>query len=179
MFGDYVVRPVPTFVGKATGTSRPTAAWRTITEPVESGAVWAALLGAIVGGLLSLVGTMAVELRIERRRQLGGARLVLSQLDRAVVELGVLSDEAESWLDGPHENIRTDAWDASGVDFVGRLSRADFDLVDRFYTRLARAGEWGLTQADLSALAEQAVDVGVIIGLQTEPTWFDRHVWRL
>lgn len=143
--------------------------------------MWAALLGAIVGGVLALAGTMAVELRRDRRRQLGGARLVLSQLDRTGVELGVLSDAmaAETWLDGPHRNIRTDAWDASAADFVGRLSRADFDVVDRVHLRLMQAGEWGLTRDEVDRLAEQIIDVFRIIGAIAEPTWFDRHVWRL
>lgn len=39
-----------------------------------------ALLGAVVGGLLTLAGSLFVELRRDRRRQLAAAMLIASEL---------------------------------------------------------------------------------------------------
>jgi hypothetical protein len=142
---------------------------------------WPALLGAIVGGLFTLAGAMALELRRERRRQLGGARLVLSELERSEIEVGVLSDmDRDGWLEGPLKAIRTEAWQASAADLIGRLTPTDFDRVDRAHAHLSQASEWGLTwqEATESLPDEIAVAEAVVRGLVT-PTWFDRHVWRL
>lgn len=41
-------------------------------------AIWPALAAAVIGALLTLAGVFAVELRKDRRRQLGAARIILS-----------------------------------------------------------------------------------------------------
>ncbi len=140
----------------------------------------AALLGALIGGLFTLAGAMAVELRRDRRRQLAGARLILSQLERSSVEVGLLTlDSDEAVHEGPHTDIRIDAWQEYAADLIGRLTAAEFDQVDALHAGLARDADWGNLQQGLEMRAEAIPPVQAIIERLAKPTWFDRHVWRL
>lgn len=140
--------------------------------------MWPALFGAVVGGILALAGSLVVEIRKDRRRQLGAARLIVSQLKRSVIELEVKGeDSAEGgWHEGPHSEIRTSAWDAHAADFVGLLDQRLFDLVDLTHTRLVEASDWGFTQNEVKRLIAQADETLKAIEPVTRPTWVDRHV---
>jgi hypothetical protein len=145
---------------------------------------WAALLGAVVGGVLTLAGTLTVEVRRDRRRQIGAARLIVSELDRAIVELNVLTDDSPepgraSWKEGPHRGIGTTTWERRAADFVGSLDSATFELVDRAHSALGQAGEFGFTQKEGLGLIEVASSARSVIAPLGRPTWLDRHVWRL
>jgi hypothetical protein len=147
-------------------------------------AVWPALIGAIIGGALALTGAFAVELRRDRRRQLGATRIILSQLRRSSVELEALTEDApasstSSWLEGPHHSIRTSAWDEHAANFVGHLDEPEFEIVDSTHHRLAQGAEWGFTYTEGKRLIEKIAEAGAVVGRFAKPTWFDRHVWRL
>ena len=141
-------------------------------------------MGAIVGGVFALAGTLAVELRRDRRQLLGAARLILGELDRAIIERQVLTEEEPkpcdpSWKEGPHHGIRTGAWDANAAHFVARLDGDTFRDLDHAETELARAAEWGFTHRGGQRLLRDVAEAYGIVQPFSRPTWFDRHVWRL
>jgi hypothetical protein len=143
---------------------------------------WAALLGAVVGGLFTLSGALLVELRRDRRNQIGSARLVIAELERSALELDVipeLVDHDNGWVEGPHPKISTGAWVLHASDLVGRLSREDFDVVDRIAAKLTGDSEFGFTLGEARAHSSDAKKAAAIIAPIAKPSWFDRHIWRL
>jgi hypothetical protein len=159
--------------------------------------MWAALLGAAVGGFFALAAGFTIELRRDRRRQIAAARLVLAEFRHSGVKIFVEAlgeqtrvaqldpaelDEAEAygWLPGPHPEIKGDAWLTLAAEFVGALNEADFDLVDRTAADLRSAGDQGFTiDSDFNKMRAAITASEQILGPLTKPTWFDRHVWRL
>ena len=142
---------------------------------------WAALLGAIVGGLFALAGSFAVEFRRDRRRQIGAARLVVAELRRADIEViaSTQADPDEEWYEGPHGKLSARAWVAHSAEFVGVLKQEDFDLVDFVTREVEQSGEWGFTPQMAIDLRERIDQAVPIIEPLAKPTWVDRHVWRL
>lgn len=140
--------------------------------------MWAALLGAVVGGFFAIAGSVAVELRRDRRRQLGAARLVVSRLEWSAIEIQAASD-AEQWHEGPHPAIRTLEWETHAADLVGRLRAHDFAAIDETHTRLAQAASWGFTASERASLVNDAHTAAKILAPLARLTWIDRHVWRL
>jgi hypothetical protein len=160
--------------------------------------MWAALLGAVVGGFFALAGGFSVELRRDRRRQLTAARLVIVEFDRSRVEIfakatkerlrveqlnpdQMSEEELHGYLPGPHPKISADAWFANAAEFVGALDDDTFGLVEHDAHAVQSAGEYGfLIGDDDAAYLRGEIDraKGILEPL-TKPTWFDRHVWRL
>jgi hypothetical protein len=140
---------------------------------------WAALLGAIVGGLFTLAGAVVVELRRDRRRQIGAARMVIAEIDRARIELMVHEEDEGPWVEGPHPEITSQAWQTNAAEFVGELSERDFKTVDGLADELRRAGDWGFTMRSMPGTLEKAEAATDILRPLTQPTWWDRYVWRL
>jgi hypothetical protein len=62
------------------------------------GAMWAALLGAVVGGFFALAGGLSIELRRNRRRQIAAARLVLAEFERSFTEIDIKAVTVEALL---------------------------------------------------------------------------------
>jgi hypothetical protein len=144
------------------------------------GQAWAALLGALVGGLLTLAGAFAVELRRDRRRQIGAARLVVAEFRRAEIEFDVRAETAESkWFEGPHAVISSAAWLAHASEFVGALNERDFKTVDHVAEELRQAGEYGFTLRTAKRMGAEVQEATKILMNVAVPTWFDRGVWRL
>jgi hypothetical protein len=147
-------------------------------------AAWPALLGTAAGGALALAGAFSVELRKDRRRQLGAARLMVSQLRRVSIELEAMTEDEPapgmpSWHEGPHHALQTGTWDVHAADFVARLDEKAFELVDYAYDHLAQAADWGFTYRDGKRIIEEIAKAEAIITPFSKPTWFDRHIWRL
>lgn len=139
--------------------------------------MWPALFGALLGGVLALAGSLVVEIRKDRRRQLGAVRLILSQLRRGVVELQVLTvDQEATWLEGPHASIRTSAWEEHAADFVGLLDQPPFELVDKLHDDLAWASELGFTRKEGGHLIDRIGVVEKVLEPLSRPAWIDRHV---
>jgi hypothetical protein len=135
----------------------------------------------VIGGLLALAGSFAVELRRERRRQIGAARLVLSELIRSGFEIKELLDlnPKETRFDGPLPKISAKAWAANAAEFVGRLDAEDLESVDSTMFILQSDAEFGISAAD-AKVREGEVDQALkILRPLSKLTWFDRHVWRL
>jgi hypothetical protein len=162
----------------------------------DRAAMWAALLGAVVGGFFALAGGFSVEFRRERRRQIAAARLVLAEFTTSAVDVFVEVtaeqtrvaeldpaelDEAEraGWLPGPHPKIKSDTWLAHAAEFVGALEAADFDLVDRAAAEVHRAGVYGFYIRGANELSDLISGCTPVLEPLTKPTWVDRHVWRL
>ena len=144
------------------------------------GAAWAALLGAIVGGVFTLIGGLAVEVRRDRRRQIAAARTVSSDLSRSWVEISVLVDSSqETWLEGPHQGIGMPAWHADAAYFVGRLSTEEFENIDDLSRELTSAGELGFLVGEADALRESIGFAQAFIKPHARPSGFDRLVLRL
>jgi hypothetical protein len=141
--------------------------------------VWAAILGAIVGGTLALVGSMLVELRRDRRRQIGSARLIVAELWRAAAELESLNDGQVDWLDGPHHGISASEWFARAHEFVGTLTDAEFNQIDRTTEAVRVAGEYGFTKRTGLRLPVQMSAAAEIVSRVGQIRRRDRVLWRL
>lgn len=160
--------------------------------------MWATLLGAVVGGFLALLGGFSIELRRDRRRRLGAARLVIVEFERSQAEVlaeatkerlrveqlnpdEMSEEELHGWLPGPHPKISADAWFANAAEFVGVLNEYNFKLVEHDAHAVQSAGEYGfLIGDDDAAYLRAEIDrAKAILEPLTKPTWFDRHVWRL
>jgi hypothetical protein len=138
----------------------------------------AALLGAVVGGLVTLAATLFVELRRDRRRQMSSARLVAAELERSEIELDVQVDTAEEdWLE--HLAISTDVWRTEAAYFVGALSADEFRKVDLVARRVHHVREFGATRGDAAELVNDLRDAEKIVRPLTKIRWVDRRVWRL
>lgn len=147
---------------------------------MDWGTVLATLIGAVVGAAAAMVGSLLLQVRIERRRQIAGARLILTQLRRSGVELDLLGErEDETWIEGPHQGIRTDAWQTHAADLIGRLRPRDFETIDRTHHELTQASEWGMTLNETRRLRDEVDAAERILEPLAGPTWFDHHVWRL
>jgi hypothetical protein len=117
----------------------------------------AALLGAVVGGFLTLAATLFVELRRDRRRQIASARLIAAELSRSAVELVTLSDRLDSeetWLDGPHPEIDCETWRREAAYFVGLLRRDEFGFVDAAARGAHLAGTASIAARPIRSLSE-------------------------
>jgi hypothetical protein len=141
---------------------------------------WNTLLATLVGALAAILGGFLLQRRVERRRQIGGVRRIASQLSRSSIEISaVIESSSDSWFEGPHAGIQTDAWDTHAADLIGRLSPADFDLLDTLHRNLGYAAEWGMTRNEGPRLRTEIDDAEKAIASLATPTWFDRHVWRI
>jgi hypothetical protein len=101
--------PAGTIAGKKSGWKRK-APWRADGLPsvrwtgriagyaTIRGAMWAALLGAVVGGFFALAGGLSIELRRNRRRQIAAARLVLAEFERSFTEIDIKAVTVEALL---------------------------------------------------------------------------------
>ena len=146
------------------------------------GAAASALLGALVGGLLTLTATFYAELRRDRRRQIGAARLVAAEMARSEVELMSLGDQADEdhpWVEGPHPAVSSAAWQSEARYFVGALSDEDFRIVDAVAAVVHSAGEFGFTLGECDHLILHLRRAEEIVKPLTRVRWVDRHVWRL
>jgi hypothetical protein len=103
--------------------------------------MWAALLGAVVGGFFALAGGFSLEFRRDRRRRIAAARLVLAELERADTEVFGLTSGAfpmQVLVPGPggHKGISTSAWFANAAEFVGVLAPEEFNALDQAANRV-------------------------------------------
>lgn len=144
---------------------------------------WAALLGAVIGGVFALAGSLFVELRRDRRRQISAARLVVAESKRGGIELEVELDmkPQDRWFEGPHSVVSAAAnsWRSHAAEFVGALKPVDFERIDALMDELAAAGEYGFTRQGAKRLSPSLLDAWRTVEPVAKPTWFDRYVWRL
>lgn len=148
--------------------------------------MWAALLGALLGGLLALAGSLMLELRRERRQQITAARGVARQLRRSQSEFDAFgkdlfpdTEHDEEFIDGPHEEFRVDAWNEGAAHFVGRLSAADLELLDHVHDEIRGSGEYGFTVAQSREASAEINAARSLIEPVATPSRFDLLVWRL
>jgi hypothetical protein len=141
--------------------------------------VWGAILGAIVGGVLALVGSMLVELRRDRRRQIGSARLIVGQFLRTAVEIEVLADGQTDWLEGPHRSVSAQEWPDRAHEFVGVLTDAEFRQIDTVAERVRQAGTYGFTEREGVHLPRALDSAREVIERVGRIRRRDRLVWRL
>jgi hypothetical protein len=106
---------------------------------------WSTLIGAVVGGALSLIGTVLVERRrgknaelAERRgRQVEGklaARLIVAELEDAQSVLRVvLARERYSWPPSDDFEFQTAAWDAHAAALAAAVPDSEWELASAPY----------------------------------------------
>jgi hypothetical protein len=144
----------------------------------------AALLGAVVGGGLTLAATLFVELRRDRRRQIGMARLAEGEVNRSRVELqtltsrGVIEDDIE-FIAGPHTAIGMSTWKAQAALFVGALKPDAFEKIDRLATDLQIAGEFGFARRESVELIRGAIEIAELLKEVAAVRPLDRRLWHL
>jgi hypothetical protein len=110
--------------------------------------VWSTLIGAVVGGALSLIGTVLVERRRgknaeqaeTRARRMEGklaARLIVAELEDAQSVLRVvLARETYSWPPSEDFEFQTTAWDAHSAALAAAVPDKEWELVAAPYFSL-------------------------------------------
>jgi hypothetical protein len=97
--------------------------------------------------VLTLVGSLFVELRRDRRRVIGTARVVAAEFNRSWVEIS--SERSvrpeERYYHGPFPEIGSATWRSEAALFVGALTPEEFKTIDSVAVSLHSAGEWGFT----------------------------------
>lgn len=97
-------------------------------------AAFAALLGAVVGGLLTLAGSLVVERRRERLVARAGVRLIRDELEGLARSMRRVAKEGDWWV--PDDRVEHKEWDANKSMLASVLDPTDWLIVNSAYSRV-------------------------------------------
>jgi hypothetical protein len=152
--------------------------------------VWPVIVGAVVGGVFTLIGGLAGQVRHDRRERLGLAELLRYEI---VLNVFAMENYIETYAEDPHDeeahaeaarvmvlHSSTATWRQHSPQLI---SLFDYDfresLVAAYAALISNEAEPGRHRhATVDTLrvfdyAQKQLEP------HTRPRWFDRHIWRL